>query len=95
MKRTVEVWFSDDAVRRGEIDQNEPRLSDLYALVRKLFGLGRIPLTLTCTIEGVPFVSSIARARCRDETHKQQEMVSFGLGIQERDQDGPGPAVCS
>lgn len=58
MKRTVEVCFSDDAVRRGEIDENDPRLDELYALVRKLFGLGRIPLTLTCTIEGVPFVIS-------------------------------------
>ena len=56
--RSVEVCFSDDAIRRGEIDEENARMADLNALVRKLFGLGRIPLTLTCTIEGISFVSA-------------------------------------
>ena len=53
------MCFSDDAIRTGEIDEESARMTDLNALVRKLFGLGRIPLTLTCTIEGISFAPSL------------------------------------
>ena len=54
--RSIEVCFSDDAIRRGQVDERYASMLELNALVRKLFGLGRIPLTLSCTIEGVAFV---------------------------------------
>lgn len=55
--RTIEVHFSDDAVRRGEVDDSNPRVRTLVATVRKLFGLGPIPLTLSCVVDGELFGS--------------------------------------
>jgi len=72
--RSVEVCFSDDAIRRGEIDEETARMADLNALVRKLFGLGRIPLTLTCTIEGIA------------STLKNDQDLQYALDMTPRDE---------
>lgn len=53
--RTIEVHFSDDAVRRGEVDDSNLRIRTLVAAVRKLFGLGPIPLALSCVVDGELF----------------------------------------
>lgn len=53
--RTIEVHFIDDAVRSGEIDDSNIRVRTLVAKVRQLFGLGPIPLTLFCAVDGELF----------------------------------------
>ena len=91
MKRSYEVWFGDDAVRRGEIDAEGATLKGLHAQVQKLFGLGRTPLVLACTVEGVSFVDT--RAPPRHTDNRTPTGRCFARVVQERDQDGPGLAV--